>query len=370
MLNFDICSPILGIKPQTNSGGEVYDRELLLHLAMKGINHLIFMPSNLPYIKHPNFYVCRAPIKTMFPPYIFNLFVLNFLNKSISKFSYPTIRLHDPYFTGPAGVLFKLRCPKIKLITNYHHLETSFLKKTIDKQIIHYWDAITVDSLATKKDFLTSFPEISDQKVHVIYAGLADYYKPKSNSNIYKTFANLKKWEFKKKLLFLGGLKPRKNLLFLIPILKKLPDEFVLVIAGTGIQRKSAEKLVLNLGLSERVLFTGFVNEEIKPEIFSWADATLLPSKMEGFGMIAAESQACGTPVIASNCGSLPEVIDHNRSGYVIPLDEKIWVKTILSLFKTQGLINDFSISGKQFVKKFSWHKSADQFINIHESLI
>ena len=68
-------------------------------------------------------------------------------------------------------------------------------------------------------------------------------------------------------------------------------------------------RMVQDLGISERVAFTGWVNEEHKPALYSGARAFLFPSWYEGFGLPPLEAMACGTPVIASDRGSLPEVV-------------------------------------------------------------
>ena len=96
-------------------------------------------------------------------------------------------------------------------------------------------------------------------------------------------------------------------------ILKKIPSRLVLV--GDGPDRPRARLKVEELGLQDRVVFLG----EYTPvqELLSCADLFLLPSKSESFGLAALEAMACGSPVIASRAGGLPEVIIDGETGYL-----------------------------------------------------
>ena len=96
-------------------------------------------------------------------------------------------------------------------------------------------------------------------------------------------------------------------------ILKKIPSRLVLV--GDGPDRPRARLRVEELGLQDRVAFLG----EYTPvqELLSCADLFLLPSESESFGLAALEAMACGSPVIASRVGGLPEVIIDGETGYL-----------------------------------------------------
>ena len=96
-------------------------------------------------------------------------------------------------------------------------------------------------------------------------------------------------------------------------ILKKIPSRLVLV--GDGPERPRARLKVEELGLQDRVAFLG----EYTPvqELLSCADLFLLPSESESFGLAALEAMACGSPVIASRVGGLPEVIIDGETGYL-----------------------------------------------------
>jgi N-acetyl-alpha-D-glucosaminyl L-malate synthase BshA len=93
-----------------------------------------------------------------------------------------------------------------------------------------------------------------------------------------------------------------------------------LVMVGNGPDRAALERSVANQGLSESVEFVGERHDLIA--LLSSADLFLLPSAQESFGMAALEAMACGTPVVASRVGGLPEVIDDGETGFLCDEDD------------------------------------------------
>src|SRR5262249_34976779 len=92
-----------------------------------------------------------------------------------------------------------------------------------------------------------------------------------------------------------------------------------LVLAGDGPVRYDVERLVADHALTEHVAFLGEQHELVP--LLSVSDLFLLPSQQESFGLAALEAMACGVPVVASNVGGLPEIIEDGVTGFVCPLD-------------------------------------------------
>ncbi|MFK4997352.1 glycosyltransferase family 4 protein [Bacillus sp. N9] len=128
-------------------------------------------------------------------------------------------------------------------------------------------------------------------------------------------------------LLYIGGLSYRKNVEGLIKafwyIQKDIPEDYQLVIVGK--RDRSFKKLVTlieTLHLRDKVVFTDYVPVPDLPYLYNAADLFVYPSHYEGFGLPPLEAMACGTPVIASNKTSIPEVTG-DAAILVNPSDEK-----------------------------------------------
>jgi glycosyltransferase involved in cell wall biosynthesis len=175
-------------------------------------------------------------------------------------------------------------------------------------------------------------------------------------------------------LLYLGTLKPSKNIEGLLRGFAALPKKYSkvsLVIAGKkGWLYESIFSLAKELKIDSRIVFTGYLSEDDKIHLIKGARAFVLPSFWEGFGLDVLSSMACGIPVVVSSVGSLPEVAQ-DAGIYVDPYD-------ISSI--TTGLETALSLHGKALEKqtklvlsqarKFSWKNTAqvtmDTLLSIH----
>ena len=174
-------------------------------------------------------------------------------------------------------------------------------------------------------------------------------------------------------VLYLGTLKPSKNIEGLITAFKsvitnvQLPiSNLKLVIAGKkGWMFEGIFNKVKELGLKDRVIFTDFIPEEEKPALINGAKVFVLPSFWEGFGLDVLNAMACGVPVVASNVGSLPEVVDD--AGILVdpksPENIAAGIKKVLSLGKTD--YNSMIEKGVNQAAKFSWEKTARKTLEI-----
>ena len=115
-------------------------------------------------------------------------------------------------------------------------------------------------------------------------------------------------------LLSVGNLVENKGHHIAIQSLNRLP-KFRLVIAGAGPERGALEHLVESTKLSSRVSFIGSVDQETLAKCYSGADILVLPSSREGWPNVLLESMACGTPVVATNVGGIPEIITSPSAG-------------------------------------------------------
>jgi glycosyltransferase involved in cell wall biosynthesis len=122
-------------------------------------------------------------------------------------------------------------------------------------------------------------------------------------------------------LLFVGLLVPVKNIDVLLRAYaaKRVEIGLPLTIAGDGPLRSELEQLAAELGVSDSVRFLGQQSRSQVAELMASAKALLLPSASEGWGLVAAESLACGTPVVASRVGGVPEIVGSDDAGILVP---------------------------------------------------
>lgn len=129
-----------------------------------------------------------------------------------------------------------------------------------------------------------------------------------------------KRRDGKKRLITVRNLVPRMGLPELIDALAALPESVHLEIAGEGPLRSSLNRRIRERGLESRVRLRGHVPEADLPRFYSEADWFVLPTRqLEGFGMVILESLACGTPVLGTRVGAIPELLEKFDARWVIP---------------------------------------------------
>ncbi|MCH8499093.1 MAG: glycosyltransferase family 4 protein [Marinobacter sp.] len=134
--------------------------------------------------------------------------------------------------------------------------------------------------------------------------------------------------EEKKVILYVGSLEERRNPLFLLSVLARLPDEYVLVIVGRGsLSGQLAEK---SKSIPGRVFIVDFVAQRELPSLYKEAFVFLLPSSYEIFGMVVLESLLFGVPVISTATAGPSQIISDEKLGRIIDgLDVEQWLKAI-----------------------------------------
>jgi len=168
-----------------------------------------------------------------------------------------------------------------------------------------------------------------------------------------------KTYEFPQKyILFVGSLQPRKNLAGLMKAWHTLKDDIKdtwLVIAGEAGHVFRAVKFFGD----ERIRFMNYVSEVDLPGLYAHAELLVLPSFDEGFGLPALEAMACGTPVIVSNGGALPEIV--GNAGLIFDLSKPDdLAKTIRECLSDNDLRAALKEKGLARAQIFSWQRTAE----------
>lgn len=172
--------------------------------------------------------------------------------------------------------------------------------------------------------------------------------------------------------LYLGTLEPRKNILKLIEAyalaLSEKPDIPLLVIAGgKGWLYEDIFRRTEELGLTDKVIFTGYLSDDDVPVLMNGAAAFCFPSLYEGFGMPPLEAMSCGTPVIVSNTTSLPEVM--GECGLQTDPNDADQISHALLKVLEKEEAERQSLMGLERAEHFSWDKNAVSLLRLFEEL-
>lgn len=150
-------------------------------------------------------------------------------------------------------------------------------------------------------------------------------------------------------------------------IQKQLPAKLMLV--GDGPDKETAERLALELGIYDKIIFFGKSNEIDR--ILAHSDLFLLPSETESFGLAALEAMAMGVPVISSDTGGLPEVNVEGVSGYLSPVgDVEDMVANSLKILSDPLVLQQFKKGAKDIALKFQIDSVLPLYENLYEKAI
>lgn len=229
---------------------------------------------------------------------------------------------------------------------------------------------VLVDSEATRRDLLQHCRAAPD-RVTVVYPGYGPDFTPvRDSARIAAVRARYRIPD--PYVIYVGTLQPRKNLVTLMDAMAALVAQGRaehLVIAGKkGWLYQSLFTYVQQLGLEERIHFTGYVPQEDLSALLTGAQAFVLPSLYEGFGLPVLEAMACATPVVCSNVSSLPEVAG-DAAILVNPRDTAQWVQALRCVLDDANLRSELIQKGLLQASRFSWERCAQQTLQILETV-
>ncbi|MCR4324825.1 MAG: glycosyltransferase family 4 protein [Candidatus Curtissbacteria bacterium] len=358
-----ICSPQLGLSNKSTLGGEVFDREVLLGLARRGVETTIILPKGKAHDKGiKNWHIYYLPI-THFPAIAANLLYLPPLFKTYQEKKFNILRIHQPQFLGLCASLFKFFKRDVKLVATIHQFretEMPFASKFFN----NLWDHIICDSENVKNLIIKTY-NVEKNKITVVHNGTPRYLKPTEKGKKLLKKLNL---ENKFVLMYMGFFNERKNPLFLLKVLseiKKTNKNVALVYWGEGPLKSEIKKRAISLNLSSDIRFITPKFGPEKNKFHNLADVFVHPSLDEGFALAPLEAMACAKPVIMNNSHSAREAIDNGINGFICEQsDVDAWCRALIKILGDKKLANKMGKEAYQKrLKEFNWKKT----INAHE---
>lgn len=372
----NIAVDLRSIQSGLRSGVEIYTQSLLERLlAMDKINHYtLFYNSFSKKNIQDLYFVNSTVVKKRIPNKL--------LNASLRLFNYPKFE----NYIGQFDCLFLPNInqfaigPRTKLALTVHDLSPFITPEFYDykRQLWHKSlefpkalaraNVIFAVSEYTKRDLVDKF-KVPHQKIIVTHLGV-------NHTLFHPDLAEAGLREVRNRyglpgkfILYLGTLEPRKNIPGLIQAFNQVEGDAHLVIAGRrGWRYDSIYKEIQNSPKRRHIKLLGFVDEPDKPYLLKLARVFAFPSFYEGFGLPVLEAMSVGTPVLASQLTSIPEVTGSSAM-LINPYNIDDIAAGLSELLTNNNLRSMFVTSALERAKEFTWDKTAEKVYGSFQGL-
>ena len=289
------------------------------------------------------------------------------------KFSF----IHYPHFNSPILFSKKSICTIHDLtpLSFPGHKMNSVVRRlgyrAVFRSTILKSDKIIAVSEATKQDIIKHF-NVNPDKVVVTHEGVDERFKIIEKRDIISQVKT--KFNIDQPFIFYVGVwRDHKNITGLVEafnLLKKqhtLPHKLVLGGRADLHDTKVREKINAS-PFKNDIITTDYISDQDLPLLYNCADVFVLPSFIEGFGLIAIEAQACGCPVVSSNTSSLPEILGDSAL-FFNPYNSEEIAEQIYSVLSNDTIKQELIKKGLENVRRFNWKKCAEQTLVVYQSI-
>jgi len=283
--------------------------------------------------------------------------------------------LHSPDFIPPA---FGAR----RFVVTVHDLNFIYYPQFLTVESRRYYadqiawavrkaHHVLTNSETTRRDVIRLL-DVPLEKVTTTYLAADPTFRPLPQPTVRET---LNRYGLRSGyLLFVGTLEPRKNLPGLFTAYRRLLDRRVtdaplVVVGGRGWLCEEVFASLEDLRLTDRVRFLDAVPNADLPALYNGASLLALPSFYEGFGLTALEAMACGTPVVISDRGALPEVVGE-AGVQVDPDDPEGIAEGMAAVLCDPDLRQRLERLGKARAAEFSWERTARETLEVYRRVL
>jgi len=285
--------------------------------------------------------------------------------------------LHTPHFVSPLG---RTTYPVVITIHDLTPIIIGGTMPSLVRKAYYYLynlfaarnaKAIIVPSNSTKNDVVKMLG-VAQSKVEVVYESVDEIFGRVDSDIVLRT---KEKFDIKGEFIFaLGNQKPNKGLEYLIDayyeVINKHQLRHELVLTGTPSSKfKGVAERIGKYGLEQKVRFIGGTTDDELVGLYNGASVFVFPSLYEGFGLPPLEAMACGTPVIASNRSSVPEVVG-DAAVIVNPLDVGALADAIVEVVTDEDKRSSLVERGHRRVNDFSLEQFARETLDVYKQVL
>ncbi len=305
-----------------------------------------------------------------------NLAMMTKASELFKQHQFNLIHAHD-WLVGTAALLIKKQhnVPMLATIHSTEHgrnngiyTETQTFIHEKERQLIAGADQIIVCSEYMKNEIGKLFFRNTDDLA--IIANGVDFEVAQPNQKA--VVAGIPIDQQRRLIFSVGRIVKEKGfdtIIEAVPTLINNYPDLYFIIAGKGPMLEQYHQLVNEKGLQHHIYFIGFINDELKAQLFNQCELAIFPSLYEPFGIVALESMAFGKPTIVAKTGGLTDIIDHRKTGlFMMPGDRDSLIKGVELLLTQKDLALTMGKNAQTVVlTEYSWDKIAKETKKIYE---
>jgi len=305
-----------------------------------------------------------------------------YIKKVINEFKPDIINVNSPYPNSLSAIRIAGK-KDIPIVGSIHILPenilfafTNFLSykimsKIMWRYLIYFYNLVDWVTAPTKTGGDMYIKKGLKNNLTPISTGIqTKIFNPNNDGEYLRKKFNLPK---KKIVLYTGRINEEKNLEVIInaiPYVVEQVDAHFLICGGGGHYKQVLINLTKKLKVTEHTTFTGFLNSEDYPNIYSIADVFTIPSESELLSLVTLEAMASGLPVVVVNKGALPELVRMDN-GYVFePRNSKQMADCILKILSDDNLRKKMSLKSLELIKKYTIESAGNQYEKLYEKVI
>jgi len=284
------------------------------------------------------------------------------------KWKFDIIHIHGPISEGVLGVSAK-RMYKKPLAITFHGEDATILSKMGLLKYVYGRTLKNCDAFIFVTGYLQKAlsQKLPGEKVAIIPSGyMVSRFKLMDREKCAKKLGLPKR---RKTIIFVGGFTERKGVEYLLKamgIISKKGNDIMCLMVGGGNLMKKLKRLAHNLGIEGNVIFAGYRAPDEVPIWINASDLLVLPSLDEGLPNVVVEALACGKPVVATNVGGIPDVVNDDVGYLVRPRDENELARKIIMALERKW-------DRKKLMKRarqFSVTKSAKKLMDVYKNML